>query len=72
MIIYENVVDVEDLNHQTPGFTEIVKAQGWKIAMMSTMKINIALPQIQEFYYTLDKVNPGCYKAKVDRQEFLR
>lgn len=72
VIIYENVVDVEDLNLHKPSFTKLVEAQRWKIVMMSTMEINIALPQVQEFYFTLDKDNSGYYNAKVDRQEFLR
>lgn len=37
---------------------------------MSTSESQVALPQIQEFYFTLDKVNTWYQKAKVDGEDF--
>lgn len=39
---------------------------------MSTLKKKVELPQIREYYHTLEKVNEGYYKVKVDRQVFHR
>lgn len=31
---------------------------------------SVRIPPIREFYHTLAKMNEGCYKAKVDWQDF--
>lgn len=38
MIVYGNLIDVEDLNHR---FTELVEAQRWEMAMMSALEIRL-------------------------------
>lgn len=70
MVVYENIMDVEDFNYDNPGFFKPVGAQGWDVALMTGSEMKVTLPQIHEFYFTLDKVNEGHYKAKVDRHDF--
>lgn len=31
VIMYENMVDEEGLNHHNPNFTELMEVQGWEI-----------------------------------------
>lgn len=68
--MYEHLIYVEDLNNHNVRFLQLVQAQSWDVAFMSPLGTNLALPQIREFYYTLEKVNKGYYTAKVEIQEF--
>lgn len=69
-VMYEDHIDVDDLNNHFNGFHGFVDAQSWEIALMQALEKKVALPQIRKFYYTLTKMNEGYYKAKVNRQEF--
>lgn len=70
VIVYENLVDVEDLENHFEGFQGLVQIQSWEVAFMSAPVKKIALPQIKKFYYILVKVNDGYYKAKVKKKDF--
>lgn len=37
---------------------------------MSALKKSVALLQIREFYYNLDKMNKGYYKSTIDKEVF--
>lgn len=65
VIVYGNLIDVEDLNHHNPGFTELVEAQRWEMAMISALEIKVALSQIHKFYYTLNKINSASSKPRL-------
>lgn len=72
VIVYENQVDVEDLENHFGRFHVLMQTQSWEVAFMSTPMKKIALPQIKEFYFTLVKVNEGYYKSKVNMDFHLR
>lgn len=38
VVVYENLIDVEDLNHHSDGFIELVQAQSWEVALMTAPK----------------------------------
>lgn len=38
--------------------------------LMAAPVKKIVLPQIMKFYYTMVKVNEGCYKVKVNKKYF--
>lgn len=61
---------MEDLNEHHASFLELISAQQCEVALMNPPKTKVALPQIREFYYTLDKVNEGYYMEKVDEKDF--
>lgn len=53
--VYENIEDVEDLNHHNAELLKLVQAQQWKwITLLCETKV--ALPQIREFDYTVDNI----------------
>lgn len=70
VIVYENQVDVKNLESHFVGFQGLVQTQCWEIAFISTLEKKIAFPQIREFYHTLVKVNEWYYKAKLNGQTF--
>lgn len=61
MIVYENQIDVEDLDSMFGGFLGLVQTQGWEIGFMPSPEKKIALLQVREFYHTLVKVNEENY-----------
>lgn len=70
MAAYENLIDVLDLNEHHVGFLELIQAQQWVMALRAIPETIVMLPQILQFYYTLDKVNEGYYMSKVDGLDF--
>lgn len=70
MAAYENLIDVLDLNEHHVGFLELIQAQQWVMALRTIPETIVMLPQIPQFYYTLDKVNEGYYMSKVDVLDF--
>lgn len=70
MFVYENYVDVENLDNHIGGSQGLVLTQSWENALMSALEKEAALSQIREVYHTLVKVNEGYYKEKVNRQDF--
>lgn len=68
--MYENLIDVPDLNEHHVGFQELIQAQKWVLALRTVPETNVMLPQIPQFYYTLDMVNEGYYMGKVDGPDF--
>lgn len=69
VIVYENQVDIEDLESYFGGFQGLVQTQSWEITFMPTQK-KVTLLEIKEFYFTLIKMNKRYYKAKVNKKYF--
>lgn len=60
----------EDFKNHIGGFSKLVHAQSWEIALMPTLEMKVVLPQIWDVCCTLVNMNEGYYLIKVERQEF--
>lgn len=59
MIVYENLVDVENPDNHIGGIQCLVQTQSWLMALMSAPMKKVALPQIKQIYHSSVKVNEG-------------
>lgn len=41
VVVYENIINVEDLNELNAGFLELVQAQQWEVVLMTTQEIKV-------------------------------
>lgn len=73
--MYENQVNVEDLESHFGGFLGLFQTQSWEITFMTTPERKIVIPQIKKFYHTLDD-GDGTYFDNVQLvhlvMEFVR
>lgn len=65
-------MDVEDMESHIGWFHGLVQTQSREVAYMSTRVKKIALPKINELYFTSVRVNEGYYKTKVNKDFHLR